>query len=478
MTIVEMLARNARMYPHDVALVLVVPSQNLRQPVTWQEFDQGASRVANFLLSRGIRKGDTVLQLMNNSIDWLVAYFGILRTGAWVTPLNFRFNSSDLQFCAGIAEPKAFILGDEFVERVKEASPELKTIRDYIFFGQNPAPGMVDLRKEMEEQSPQAPDVELRDEEPCGLYFTSGTTGTPKPILLMHRNLECAAINSAVHRRDTHQDSMLAMGPLYHASTIMHWMGNLIVGGRGILLVDKKVLPQHIIETIHKERVTEIALYTPWLLDLLLALDRGEVKKENYDLSCLRIMHMGAQPIPISLVERWQKYFPNVIFNENYGLTETAGPGCVCTVGTIGMKKKPGAIGKPGFNWEARIVNEQDEDVPLGEIGEVVVRGNGVMKEFYKNPEETAKILKNGWLHTGDLGRKDEEGYIFLVDRKKDVIISGGENIYPQDVEPVLVSHEKVFDAALIGIPDDRMGEIAVAIIEPKPGVTLTEEEM
>ena len=475
MTIVEMLARNSRMYPDDVALVQVTPSQNLRQQITWAGFDKKANRVANFLIGRGVQKDDKVLLLMGNCIDWLVAYFGILRTGAWVVPLNFRFTSQDIKFCANIAEPKVFILGGEFAERVEAIRPELNSIKGYILVGQTVPQNMERFEEEIAKYSSSEPGVELKEEDTCGLYFTSGTTGTPKPVVITHKNLTSAAISSAFRRNDKHDDVSTIIGPLYHAGTIMHWLGNLIVGGRGVLLIDEKIIPEYILETVHKERVTELIIYVPWVLDLLSVLEKGEKGRERYDLTCLRLMHLGAQTIPLSLVERWKSHFPNVQYIETYGLTESTGPGCICLVG---IEKREGLMGKLGFNWEVRIVNDQGDDVPPGEVGEIIVRGDGVMKEYYHNPEETAKTLKSGWLYTGDLGKVSREGLIYMVGRKKDVIISGGENIYPSDVEPVLLSHPKVYDAALIGIPDDRLGELAVAIIQPKPGATLTEDEM
>ena len=254
----------------------------------------------------------------------------------------------------------------------------------------------------------------------------------------------------------------------------MHWFGSLIVGGRATILTE--ITPKYIFEAIHEERGTVVWLLVPWAQDILGALDRGELRKEDYDLSCWRLMHMGAQPVPSSLVKHWKEYFPSMQYDTNYGLSESTGPGCV----DLGIENehKVGAIGKAGFNWEARIVNEKGEDVAQGGIGELIVKGNGVMKEYYKNPEKTAEILKNGWLYTGDMARIDNEGFIYLVDRKKDVVITGGENIFPVEVEDVLRSHPKVYDVAVIGVPDERLGEIAIAVIDPKPDETLTEEEV
>jgi acyl-CoA synthetase (AMP-forming)/AMP-acid ligase II len=474
MTITEMLARNRRMYPGDTALIELKQSQGLRKEITWQEFDERVNRVANALISRGVRKGDKVLHWMLNSINWLEAYFGILRTGAWAVPLNFRFTADDFKYCADIAEAKVMILGEQFIDRVEAARPQLPTVKDYIFVGQPLPKDMEAFEKVIEEASPQPVEVGLKEEDECGLYFTSGTTGAPKPILLTHKNMECAAITENCHHRQTHEDNFILIPPLYHTGAKMHWFGSLIVGGRATLLTE--VSPQYIFEAVHKERGTIVWLLVPWAQDILLALDSGELKKEDYDLSSWRLMHMGAQPIPPSLIKRWKQYFPDMQYDTSYGLSEATGPGCV----NLGMENyhKLEATGRPGFNWETRIVDVNGEDVARGGVGELIVRGNGVMKEYYGNPEKTAETLKDGWLYTGDMARQDEEGFIYIVDRKKDLVITGGENIFPVELEETLRRHPKVYDAGVIGLPDDRLGEIAAAVIDAKPGATLTEEEI
>ena len=474
MTISEMLARNARMYPDDTALIELRPSKKIRKEITWKQFDERANKIANALIDRGIGKGDKVIHWMMNSINWLEAYFGIIRTGAWAVPLNFRFSSRDFKYCDDIAGAKVIILGEEFTERVEAIRSQLPTIKDYIFVGQNIPKDMEDFEEVIGKASSKPVDTGLSDGDACGLYFTSGTTGAPKPILLTHKNMECAAITENQHHYQKHEDNFILLPPLYHTGAKMHWFGSLIVGGRATLLTE--ISPQYIFEAVHNERGTVVWLLVPWAQDILGALDRGELKKEDYDLSCWRLMHIGAQPVPPSLVKHWKEYFPDMQYDTNYGLGESTGPGCVHL--GIENETKVGAIGKAGFNWEARIVNDKGEDVTQGEIGELLVKGDGVMKEYYKNPEKTAETIKHGWLYTGDMARMDSEGFIYLVDRKKDVVISGGENIYPVEVEDVLQSHPKVYDVGIIGIPDERLGEIAVAIIDPKPGETLTEEEI
>jgi acyl-CoA synthetase (AMP-forming)/AMP-acid ligase II len=215
-------------------------------------------------------------------------------------------------------------------------------------------------------------------------------------------------------------------------------------------------------------------LLVPWLQDILTALDRGEIRHEDYDLSCWRLVLLGSQYVPPSLVQRWREKFPNMLYEVNYGLTEASGPGCVHL--GIGNEHKLGSIGRAGFNWEARIVDEEGKDVLLGEVGEIAVKGNGVMREYYKNAEKTAETIKDGWLHTGDMGRADEDGYIWFVERKKDVIICGGENIYPVEIEEVLQKHPKIHDVGVIGIPDERLGEIVAGVIELESEVPQSSE--
>ncbi len=476
MTITEMLARNARLTPNAIALVEITPSKNHRRVITWKEFDDRANRFANVLIARGIKKGDVVMHLMMNSAQWLEAYFGILKTGAMAAPLNFRFIARQIKYCADIAEPKIMVLDQDFTDRIAEIRSQLPTVKKYIFLGEKLPPGMEAYEAIMAKSSPLPPEVELTGEDAAGLYFTSGTTGDPKATLLCHRSLEHVAVNENFSHRETRQDCFLLIQPLYHTGGKMHWFGSFIAGARAVMTTGgERVTAKLILETIHKEKVTISMLLVPWLQDIVTALDRGELKLSDYDLTSLRLVHSGAQPIPPVLVRRFLKYFPNIQYEENYGLTESAGP-CM----HLGLEniRKLGSFGYPRINLDARVVDENDKDMPIGTVGEMIIRGANVMKEYYRNPQKTAETLRNGWLHTGDLVRQDDEGFISYVDRKKDLIISGGENIYPVDLESVLIGQPKVKDVAIIGIPDDRYGEVVAAVVQPKEGVDLTEAEM
>jgi long-chain acyl-CoA synthetase len=476
MTITEMLARNARLTPNAIALVEITPSQGLRRQITWKEFDDNANRFANALVARGIKKGDVVIHLMMNSIKWLEAYFGILKTGAMAAPLNFRFISRQIKYCVDIAEPKIMVLDQDFVQRVEEIRQDLPTIKKYIHLGARLPKGMEDYDKVLAGASPKAPDVPLTGEDEAGLYFTSGTTGDPKATLLCHRSLEHVAVNENYSHLERRKDCFLLIQPLYHTGGKMHWFGSFIAGARAVMTSGgERVTAKLILDTIQKEKVTICMLLVPWLQDIVTALDRGEIKLSDYDISSLRLVHSGAQPIPPVLVRRFLKHFTKVAYEENYGLTESAGP-CM----HLGLENihKLGSMGYPRINMDARVVDDNDNDVPIGKVGEMILRGANIMKCYYKNPEKTAETLRNGWLHTGDLVKQDEEGFIYYVDRKKDLIISGGENIYPVDLESVLIGQPKVKDVAIIGIPDERYGEVVAAVVQSKPGVELTEAEM
>ena len=474
MTISEMLARNAYMFPSDVALIELSPDEGKRREISWREFHERSNRIADALRKRGIRKGDKVIQLMRNSINWLEIYFGIIRTGAWVVPLNFRFTSSDIEYCVDISEAKIMIMDTEFIERVDRVKHELHTIKEYYIAGENVTANWNSFEELVIQGSPESVPLVIRESDECGLYFTSGTTGAPKPILLTHKNMEWAAIAEQAHHYQTKEDNFILIPPLYHAGAKMHWFGSLLVGSRATLL--KKVTPQIVFEAVQQERGTIVWLLVPWAHDILSALDRGELKIDNYEVSCWRLMHIGAQPVPPSLVLRWRNYFPDMHYDNNYGLSEAAGPGCV----HLGLQNrhKVDSIGKAGFGWQLRIVNDKGEDVTKGAIGELIVKGDGVMEEYYKNHKLTAQTIKDGWLYTGDMAKMDEEDFVYLVDRKKDVVICGGENVYPVEVEGVLHRHPKVHDVAVIGIPDERLGEVVAAVVDPKQGVTLTKEEV
>lgn len=494
MPVTDFLDRNARLYPEDIALVELNPEekdtrrttwkeyeliqadsfQPYRREITWGVFNEKANRFANMLLGRGIKKGDKVAILMYNCLEWLPIYFGVLKSGAIAVPFNFRYDADEILYCAELAEVDMVVFGPAFIGRIEAICDRLSKGRLLIYVGDS-CPSFAESYHELvADCSSQAPGVEISEEDYGAIYFSSGTTGFPKAILHKHQSLTQAAEMEQKHHRTSREDTFLCIPPLYHTGAKFHWMGSLVAGSRAVLLKGTK--PETILSAVSREHCTIVWLLVPWAQDILDALDRGDLKLEDYDLDGWRLMHIGAQPVPPSLIKRWKGYFPKHDYDTNYGLSESTGPGCV----HLGLENihKVGAIGVPGYRWACKIVDEAGKEAAQGEVGELCVKGPGVMTCYYNNEEATAEILKDGWLYTGDMAMQDEDGFYFLVDRKKDVIVSGGENIYPVQIEDFLRRCDKVKDAAVIGLPDRRLGEKTAAIIEVKEGAECSREEI
>lgn len=474
MPITELLSANARSFGDDVCLVEASPESGDRRELTWREFDAASNRFANVLLGRGIGKGKKVAILMTNCLEWLPIYFGILKTGALAVPMNYRYLADEIAYCVDLAEADALVFGPEFVQRVEAIVERIPRLKFCIFVG----PGTPAFAENYEGLTARAsavtPSVDITDTDDAAIYFSSGTTGFPKAILHDHRSLMSSCETEQNHHGQTRDDTFLCIPPLYHTGAKMHWFGSLLVGGKAVLL--RGVKPAWIIETVSAERCTIVWLLVPWAQDILDAIDRGEIPLEDYRLDQWRLMHIGAQPVPPSLIQRWKARFPHHQYDTNYGLSESIGPGCV----HLGVENihKVGAIGKAGHLWDVKIVDPAGKAVSQGEVGELAVKGPGVMKGYYRDPEATAAVLRDGWLLTGDMARMDADGFIWLVDRKKDVIITGGENIYPVEIEDFLHQHDAVKDVAVIGLPDQRLGEIVAAVVELKAEAQATTEEI
>lgn len=494
MPITYLLEQNCRLHGDDICLVEINPEVQEKRRVTWKEyelmepnptthyrreitwnvFNEKANRFANLLLSRGVKKDDKVAILLMNCLEWLPIYFGILKTGAIAVPLNFRYAPEEIEYCVNLADVDVLVFGPEFIGRVEEIADHISKNRLLFYVGDNCPSFAEDYSSLTANCSSQTPQIPLKDSDNAAIYFSSGTTGFPKAILHNHESLVHACKVEQNHHSQTKDDVFLCIPPLYHTGAKMHWFGSLLSGGKAVLLKGTK--PKYILDAVSKEKCTIVWLLVPWAQDILEALDSGELKLEDYELSQWRLMHIGAQPVPPSLIKHWKKYFPNHQYDTNYGLSESIGPGCV----HLGVENidKVGAIGKAGFGWEVKIVDEKGEPVKQGDVGELCVKGPGVMTCYYHDERATAEVLKDGWLYTGDMAMQDEDGFYFLVDRKKDVIISGGENLYPVQIEDFLRTHSAIHDVAVIGLPDHRLGEIAAAIIELKPGAICSEEDI
>ena len=496
MPITELLERNAKEYANDVALVELNPAKNedrrmtwrefelvhstqdapYRREITWRVFNEKANRFANLLLERGIKKDDKVGILLMNCLEWLPIYFGVLKTGALAVPLNFRYTSEEIEYCVKLAECDVLLVGQEFIGRVEEIADRISRNRLLFFYGDACPSFAEDYTKLTANCSSRDPRILITDEDYAAIYFSSGTTGFPKAILHKHESLMHSAKVEQKHHGQTKDDVFLCIPPLYHTGAKMHWFGSLISGGKAVLLKGTK--PKDVLEAVSRERCSIVWLLVPWAQDILDALDSGALKLEDYNLKKWRLMHIGAQPVPPSMIRHWKEYFPKHQYDTNYGLSESIGPGCV----HLGVENihKVGAIGVPGFGWQVKIVDENRNEITEPEkVGELAVFGPGVMTCYYNDPKATEEVKdEEGWLYTGDMAMRDKDGFYFLVDRKKDVIISGGENIYPVQIEDFLHGYEPVKDVAVIGLADKRLGEKTAAIIEIKEGYTCTKDDI
>ena len=492
--ITEILSRNAREWGDEVALVEIDtpddgrprnwreadlvesdPDREYRVELTWGEFDAAANRFANTLCARGFRPGEKVAILLMNSLEWLPIYFGILKAGCMAVPLNFRYTAEEIRYCLELADVDALVFGHEFTERIAEIDGKMPRVRARFFVGARPPAGAEAYSAAVAGASAEFTPPAIGPEDEAAIYFSSGTTGFPKAIVLQHRALLHSCRVERSHHGQRRGDVFLCIPPLYHTGAKMHWFGSLISGSRAVLL--KGVRPEWILKTVSDERCTIVWLLVPWAQDILDAIDRGEIDLKALKLDQWRLMHIGAQPVPPALIRRWRAVFPDHEYDTNYGLSESTGPGAV----HLGVENVDhvGAIGVAGYGWETKIV-ASDGITPVrpGEVGELALKGPGIMKGYYKNPTATAEIMKEpGWLLTGDMA-EERDGFIYLVDRAKDVIITGGENLYPVQIEDFIRAHPKVKDVAVIGLPDARLGEIAAAIVAVKAGAELTEAEL
>ena len=494
MPVTELLARNAKLYGNEVALVEINPKvmehtrmtwkeyslietdpmHAGRREMTWLEFDKRANRFANLLLSRGVQKGDKVAILLMNCLEWLPIYFGVLKAGAVAVPLNYRYTADEIKYCVELSESDVLVFGPEFIGRVEAICNKIPRVKQMFYVGDNCPTFAESYEYLVKFMRSIAPDVDITDEDNGAIYFSSGTTGFPKAILHAHRSLTHAARVENEHHGQGRDDCFLCIPPLYHTGAKMHWFGSLYAGSKAVLL--KGVNPEWILRAVSEEKCTIVWLLVPWAQDILDAIERGDIDLNRYRLSQWRLMHIGAQPVPPSLIKRWKKYFPNHQYDTNYGLSESIGPGCV----HLGVENihKVGAIGKAGYGWETKIVDPDGNEVKRGEVGELAVKGPGVMLCYYNDAQATEDVLKGDWLLTGDMAQEDEDGFIYLVDRAKDVIISGGENLYPVQIEDFLRKNDHINDVAVIGLPDQRLGEIAAAIIQLKEGHSCSEQEI
>jgi acyl-CoA synthetase (AMP-forming)/AMP-acid ligase II len=460
----KILTSTAHKFPKRIALICE------KERMTYQEYNGRANRLANGLLRLGLKKGDKVAVLLFNSIPLVETLFASAKIGGVFTPINFRFTAEEVFYILDHSDARFFIYGEEFSELVEKIRPRLNNVEFYISFGESGSPSILNYEACLRGSLAQEPDVSLSEKDECQLMYTSGTTGKPKGALLTHENLLWNLFNTVLGREEKEGEISLVIGPLYHTAALNnHFLTRVAMAGTSVLI--KHFDPERVMEIIEKEKVTVIS-GAPAAYHLMLSLPEG-----RYDTRSITKCTTGSSILSNETKERLAKLFPNLWgIYDVYGCTE-ATPSIAILKAKDSLKKRE-CVGPAVPFLEVRIVDDQDRDLPVGEVGEVICRGPNVMKGYYKEEEATREALRGGWLHTGDLARMDEEGFIYIVDRKKDMIVSGGENIYPREIEEILYSHSKIEDAAIIGVPDPLWGESVKAMVVLRKGEAMKEEEV
>jgi fatty-acyl-CoA synthase len=462
-TLPYLLRRAAFKFPDKEAIV----SETGRW--TYGRWNDNSSRRALALQGLGITKGDHVATLFLNGNEVLETYLGLMKLGAVVVPLNVRLSAGELAYIVNHSDASALIFSTEFKKLVAPLRQNCPSVKHWVISGEKALGDMVGFDDLLPDSPCQDPEVEVAERDLASILYTAGTTGKPKGVLLSHRNCIWAAASAASDVDYKPEYKVALVFPLYHAAAFGIFATNLYLGCTNVTM--KQFDPAKVMELVQRERLNRI-VFPPTVWNFILQLpDIG-----SYDTSSVRSLGSGAETMPLQTKERLLKLFPNAGLGETYGMTET-----IATISTLkpsDVLRKLSSVGKPFVNIELRIAGDGEKDVPQGEVGEILARGPNVMEGYYKDPSATDEALRGGWLHTGDLGKLDEEGFLTIVDRKKDMIISGGENIYPKEIEEVLYTHPKILEAAVIGLPDPVWGEKVHAVVAPKPGQQLTEEEV
>ena len=429
--------------------------------------------MAGAFLNAGLAKGDRIALLFYNSSYFVEAYFAAVKIGLVVTPVNFRFTSSEILYVLNDAQPLLLLFGSEFEDTLQSVADQLGSVRYYISphnteslladdYEDFLAGGQADIA---------IPASQVSENDPCQLMYTSGTTGKPKGATLTHRNVLWNLYNTIWARDDKAGERAVIVGPLYHTAALNnHLTIQVALGGTSIII--RKFEPQALLRTIEKEKAT-IVSGAPALYNMLLQ----HPDAHKYETRSITKCTSGSDKLPMEIKKRLLEFFPNIQgVYDVYGLTE-ASPG-ITILNAADSLRKDGSVGKVLPFVDARIVDENKNNLPPGEVGELICRGPNVMQGYHRNPQATAETIQNGWLFTGDLARMDREGFVYIVDRKKEMIVSGGENIYPREIEEVIIKHPSVADVAVIGIPHPKWGETVKAFVVPGQGRTIDEKEV
>jgi long-chain acyl-CoA synthetase len=473
MIVGDILKHHAKRHPNKVAIVFG------DRRYTYKQFLERVDRLATALEHLRLKKGDRVCFLANNCPEYLEVLFAAAKIGLIFVPISFRFTSSEILYVVRNAEPRVLFTSNAFRDRIEDIANQMETVERMIYLEEK-VDGMASYENLINSHSPQEPTSKIEEDEDLMIYYTSGSTGNPKGVILTHRLAYSSCVNVSLGLGLNENDTALLASPMYHGAGTWRFFSHLYIGGRVVIL--ERFDPVEVLKNIEKEKITTINLAPTAIILLLEAFESAK-----YDLSSLRIIASGAAPLPVEILRKATEAFGPIIMNV-YGLTEALGgfltylePGGYIHEGDPKeVRRRASSCGREAFNVDVRVVNPEGDDVRPGEIGEIIVRQSPdiTMKSYWRLPEATSKILRNGWLYTGDLATVDEDGYIFITDRKDFMIISGGENIYPKEVEDIIYEHPAVREACVVGIPDDKWGEAVKAVLVLKEGIHVTESDI
>ncbi len=451
----QFLAKRAQLGPAREALVEVERGRRF----TYLELDQRANRCAAALAALGVSRGDRVAVLMMNGVEYVESYYALAKLGAIMVPLNWRLVPDELEFILGDAGATLLLYDTEFDDAVAELRRRKIPVKHFVRVAPE-ADSAAALHYDalLADASPAPHEIHASDDDDLFIMYTSGTTGLPKGVVHSHATMIACSLTINMTADLRMDDRYLQMLPLFHVGALAPLTAGL---HRGATLVMMRAFdPARVFPVIEQERVT-CGLAVPAMLNFMLAAKNHE----PHDHSSLRWLQSGAAPVPVSLIEQYAAL--DIEIHQVYGLTECAGPACL--ISPEEALRKAGSTGPAFFHTDVRVVDNKGRDVSPGENGEVLIRAQHVMKGYWKRPEATAETLVDGWLYSGDMATVDAEGFVYIQDRKKDMIISGGENVYPAEIEKLLASHPEVADVAVIGQPSEKWGESAAAVVVPKP---------
>jgi len=462
MNIGEWTTRWAQRYPDEPCLKY----NDLE--LTKGQFNQRVNRAAHAFQEAGIKKGDRVAALMANSNVFLEILFALSKIGAIMVPLNFRLAAPELEFIIKDAEPDMLVYSPEFLAVVDVLRENIPFVKSYVCEMEGGAAGDLEFESWIKDRSDDEPrlDVEVDLEDPHFIMYTSGTTGRPKGAVVRQGQTQWNAINAIHMYVQIPPAATLCCAPLFHIGALhASATPNLYQGNKVVL--QRMFDPVGVLKLIEENRIT-----TMFGIPVMFLFMSQMPEFESTDFSSVQFLIAGGSPCPKPLIEAYRK--KGVGFNQGYGMTETATG--VTALRTEDSVRKLGSCGKPLFHSAIRIVDTAGNDVPQGEKGEVLIKSPTVIKEYWRRPEDTAKTIVDDWLYSGDVGYLDEEGFLYLVDRRKDMYISGGENVYPAEVEDVVMGMQQVADVGVIGIPDEKWGEVGLAVVVKAPEAALTED--